>query len=114
MEKQVKAARRKKRANIKIEGTKERPKISVFRSNRYIYAQAINDEKAETITFSSSRTLKTEQVKKTEIARMVGKDIGQKLIKKGIKQAVFARGSYAYLGRVKALAEGVREAGVKI
>lgn len=109
--------RRKRRVSRMISGTKERPRISVNRSNRFIYAQAIDDVARTTIvSVSSFLTRKTigKKDKKTIEAKQVGIALGKKLIEAKVKQAVFDRGQYAYSGRVKAVAEGLREAGIKI
>ncbi len=112
--------RRKRRISSKIKGIHDRPRISVFRSNYYIYAQAIDDENKGTITGYSSLLLKkskktTNQKKtKTDQAREVGLLLAGILKKKKITRAVFDRGSYVYKGRVKALAEGLRTGGLKI
>ena len=93
------------------------PRVSVFRSNRYIYLQAIDDEKKTTLAAFSSLMIKGEtgkKITKTEMARLTGEGLARALIKKGIKQAIFDRGSYGYLGRVKALTEGIRTGGIKI
>ncbi len=112
----IQRSRRKNRVRAVINGTAKMPRISVHRSNRYIYAQAIDDEKRVTMVYSSSFRVgrKAKKVKKTEDAKMVGKDLGKRLIEKGVKKAVFDRGSFAYLGRVKEVADGLREAGLKI
>lgn len=107
-----KKTRKKRRIGSKIIGTGERPRISVFRSNRYIYAQAIDDEKRITITSASS--LKEEKAKKTDHAKKVGLKLAKLLKEKNIYKAVFDRNIYPYKGRVKALAEGLREGGIKI
>jgi len=112
--------RRKRRIGSKIKGSHDRPRISVFRSNYYIYAQAIDDENRQTIAQYSSLLSKkskktTDQKKtKTEQAKEVGQVLAGILKKKKITRAVFDRGSYAYKGRVKALAEGLRKGGLKI
>ena len=108
--------RKKRRARSKIFGTSDVPKISVFRSNRYLYAQAIDDAKRTTIVSSSSnkKSSSKEKVVKTNQAKEAGKELAQKLLKKGIKKAVFDRGPYVYLGRVKAFVEGLREEGLQI
>lgn len=106
-------SRRKLRVSRNIFGTSSRPRISVFRSNRFIYAQAIDDEKRKTImTFSSVKLEKTR--KKTEDSFSVGQKLSKLLIEKGIKEGVFDRGKYSYKGRVKALAEGMRSEKFKI
>lgn len=106
--------KRKARVRAKIRGTAKRPRISVFRSNRYIYAQIINDEKGETLVAASTFDLKRDSKKKpkTERARQVGKILAQKALKMGIKKVVFDRDGYKYHGRVKALALGAREGGL--
>ena len=100
-----------------IHGTKVRPRISVFRSNKYTYAQAIDDDSRSTITSISSVALikKTkEKAVKTIIAKKLGVYLAEELMKKKIKAGVFDRGKYAYGGQVKAFAEGLREGGLKI
>jgi large subunit ribosomal protein L18 len=106
--------RRKRRVSSNIKGTNLKPRISIFRSNKYIYAQAIDDEKRITLANASSLALKDKKMKKTEKAKEVGKKLGKILLSKKINQAVFDRGWYSYLGKVKAVAEGLREAGIKI
>lgn len=107
--------RRKARTRSKIEGSAKRPRISIFRSNRYIYGQAVDDGKRVTIVaYSSTQLGKDKKNKKKEEAHQVGLGLGRALISKKIKNAVFDRGSYAYKGRVKELCDGIREAGVQI
>lgn len=108
--------RRKLRISKNLFGTAKRPRVTVFRSNKYIYAQAIDDEGRKTLASFSSLKFKVskEKSKKTEVAQKVGKELAKLLIDKKIKEAIFDRGSYAYNGRVKALAEGIREGGVTI
>jgi large subunit ribosomal protein L18 len=114
---QNKVIRRKIRISQKVRGSEIRPRISVFRSNINIYAQAINDVGRMTIASYSSKILKkqeTAKIKKSEQAKNVGLSLGKILLEKKVKTAVFDRGQYAYNGRVKALCEGLREAGIKI
>lgn len=111
--------RKIRKVRSKIKGTVDRLRISVFRSNRYIYAQVIDDVMKVTITQSSSLELKDHKkdsvrLKKTEDGKKVGIELAKKLLKKNIKKGVFDRGSYSYNGRVKALAEGLREGGIEI
>lgn len=110
--------RRKKRISGNIRGTKEKPRISVYRSNRYIYAQAIDDTTRTTITGASNVRLKKDEshvkAKKTDEAKKIGLVLAKALKEKKIESGVFDRGRYAYNGRVKALAEGLREGGLKI
>lgn len=107
---------RKIRRNIL--GTGKRPRIVVFASNRYTYAQAVDDVSRRTLTaFSSLVLLKSkdrEKKKKVEEAREVGLELAKILQKKKITQVIFDRNRYRYLGRVKALAEGLREGGLQI
>lgn len=108
---------RARRVRAKVKGSKLRPRLSVFRSNQHIYAQLINDDKASTIISISDSLLDKKLIKgkkKTEIARLVGKNLGEKAKKAGVKTIVFDRGGFAYHGRVKAIAEGLREIGIKL
>lgn len=108
--------RKKRQQSIrkKLSGTAERPRLCVFRSNRYIYAQLIDDTKQKVLFSYSSASLKdSKNKKKIEIALEVGKTIGKIAVDKGIKQVAFDRAGYKYHGRVKALADGARAAGLK-
>ncbi len=98
-----------------VHGTGDRPRLSVFRSNKEIYAQIIDDVKGITLAATSSKdkTLKVVKGTKTEIAAQVGKTIAEKAKKVGIETVSFDRGGYLYHGRVKSLAESAREAGLK-
>lgn len=111
--KNLQITRRQKRNRAKIYGTAEKPRLSVFRSNRYTYAQLIDDAKQTTLVSASAKEVESSG-KKTGLAKAVGKLIAEKAQKLGIKQAVFNKGSYLYHGRVKAVAEGARENGLKI
>ena len=109
-----KIARRNKiktRIRGKISGTPERPRMSVFRSNKGIYVQIIDDLAGNTLVASSSKGL--EGGTKTEVAAKVGADIAKKALDKGITQVVFDRNGYLFHGRVKSLADAAREAGLK-
>ncbi len=96
-------------------GTAERPRLSVYRSNKEIYAQVIDDNSGTTLVAASSRDkdLSKEKGTKTEIANLVGKALAEKAKKAGIEAVAFDRGGNLYHGRVKSLAEGAREAGLK-
>jgi large subunit ribosomal protein L18 len=96
-------------------GTAERPRMSVYRSNKEIYAQLIDDAKGITLAAASSRDKELSKAKgtKSEIASQVGKAIAEKALKAGIEKVAFDRGGNLYHGRVKSLAEGAREAGLK-
>ena len=108
---------RKKRSRFKISGTKEMPRLSVFRSNQWSYAQLIDDAEGKTLASASTREIKKtagDKNPKISSAKALGGLIAKKAEEKGIKQAVFDRGENKYHGRVKAVAEGAREAGLKI
>ena len=121
LEKQEKRKRRHKKVRAKISGTSKVPRLCIFKSNKYIYVQLIDDEKGKTILSSDDLKLKKTKTKaktssssgKVGLAREVGKIIAEKAVKKGIKNIVFDRSGYKYHGRVKALAEGAREGGLK-
>jgi len=104
--------RRKKRVRAKISGTKLIPRLSVFRSNKSMYVQIINDKDGKTIISAHSNEIKKKS-KKTEISFELGKIIAKKALEKNIEKIIFDRSSYKYHGRVKALAEGAREGGLK-
>ena len=103
----------------KINGTVEVPRVSVFRSAKHIYAQLIDDTAETTLLQASTmfpetkKRLSGENMKKTDLAKEVGKHLGEMAVEKGIKKVRFDRGGYAYHGRVKSLADGIREAGVE-
>lgn len=103
----------RQRIRKKISGTSECPRLSVFRSNKQIYAQVIDDQKGHTIAAASSRELEGGKLKKIEIAAEVGKRIAEKAAAAGVTQVIFDRGGYLYHGRVKSLAEGARNGGLK-
>jgi len=105
----------KNRIRKVISGTGSQPRLSVFRSNKEIYAQIVDDVTGETLSAASSRDKDISSGKgtKIEIATMVGKSVAEKAIKAGISTISFDRGGYLYHGRVKSLAEGAREAGLK-
>lgn len=96
----------------KIQGTEERPRLTVFRSNKQIYAQVIDDLNGRTLAAASSLKL-TENASKKEIAAKVGELIAQKAQEAGVSAVVFDRNGYLYHGRVRELAEGARNAGLK-
>jgi len=99
----------------KINGSPEIPRLSVFRSNKDIYAQLIDDKSGNTIVSYSSRnkSIKGTKGTKVEIAKQVGINLGKAAVEKGIKSVVFDRSGFLYHGRVKALADGAREEGLK-
>lgn len=111
-ERKLRIRRRIRKVSV---GTSDRPRLSVFRSNSAIYAQVIDDRNGVTLVAASSRDKDLAKTKgnKSEIATMVGKAIAEKAKKAGIEKVAFDRGGNLYHGRVKFLAEGAREAGLK-
>ncbi len=104
---------RKKRVRSKVVGTSERPRLSVFRSNKYIKLQVIDDSQHKTLLCISDLDLdKKKKLTKTKKAHEIGKKLAEIAKKKKIKKVVFDRCGYAYCGRVKAVAEGVRKGGL--
>jgi large subunit ribosomal protein L18 len=103
------------RIRKKIEGSAESPRLAVFRSNKEIYAQVIDDISGKTLAAASSldKDLKKAKGTKTDIAKTVGKAVGEKAKKAGVEKVIFDRSGYLYHGRIKALAEAAREAGLK-
>jgi large subunit ribosomal protein L18 len=114
----TKAKRRQrihKRIRKKVRGTAARPRLSIYRSNREIYVQVIDDVTGRTLAAANSRTAGVDSSQnKTEQAKQVGQALGEQLKSHNIDNVVFDRGGYLYHGRVKALADGVREAGIKL
>jgi large subunit ribosomal protein L18 len=112
--------RRHVRVRAKVSGTAMRPRIAIFRSNRFTYAQVIDDAIGKTIISISDhqskteKTNKTAKIKKTENAATTGKKLALAMKEKGITKAVLDRGGFKYHGRVKALADSLRENGIKI
>jgi large subunit ribosomal protein L18 len=122
----MKIASRKSRKNLRhkrvrklINGSAQRPRLSVFKSSKHIYAQIIDDSAMNTLVSASSLTpkviegLKKDNKGKTDTANAVGKYLGELALAKGIKEVSFDRGGYPFHGRVKSLADGAREAGLK-
>jgi large subunit ribosomal protein L18 len=109
--------KRKKRTRGKVAGTAERPRLAVFRSARHIYVQAVDDEEGRTMAEASTRSKELVEaiakMKKTAAASEVGKLMAKKLLAMKIDTAVYDRGRFLYHGRVKALADGARAAGLK-
>lgn len=110
---------RHKRVRRKISGSAERPRLSVFKSSKHIYAQIIDDVNGTTLVSASSQTpeireaLAKEKVKKVDAAKIVGKHLGELAVSKGIESVSFDRGGYPYHGRIKSFADAAREAGLK-
>ena len=101
------------RIRRKLQGTSERPRLNVYRSLNHIYAQIIDDHKGETIVSASSLASKQKTGGNVASAKEIGKAIAQAAVAKGVKRVVFDRGGYLYHGRVKALADAAREAGLE-
>jgi len=106
-------AKIKRRIRKNISGTSEMPRLSVFRSNKQIYAQIIDDTTGKTIVSASSYNNKAVSGNKSDQAAVVGKEVAEKAIKAGITKVVFDRNGYLYHGRVKSLADSARENGLK-
>ncbi len=109
--------RKAARNRAKLHGTATQPRLSVFRSNKYLHAQLIDDNAGKTLVSASTRASeagKGAKNAKIMLAEVLGQSIAKKAVEKGIKKAIFDRGSYKYHGRVKALAEGARAGGLKI
>ena len=108
--------KRKKRIRKKIHGTTDRPRLSVFRSARHIYAQIIDDSQGHTLMTASTMDHQAKDAPKFEskvdAAKFVGKLVGERALDQGIKKVVFDRNGFLYHGRVKSLSEGAREAGL--
>ena len=106
-----KRARLHKKIRSRVSGTGERPRLAVFRSNRYMYAQLIDDTLQITLASASDISL-NDKMTKVERARTVGKKLAEEAKKKNIAAVVFDRGGFSYRGRVQALADGAREGGL--
>lgn len=102
---------RHERIAKKIRGTAVCPRLVIFRSNKFTYAQLIDDEARKTI--ANAGNMKEKPIKKLETAKKIGIELAKKAIEKGVKECIFDRAGYKYHGRVKAVAEGAREGGLK-
>jgi large subunit ribosomal protein L18 len=105
--------KRRRRVRAKVHGTAERPRISVFRSNRGIFAQLIDDDSGRTLAASSWTEGDLRGLKPMEQAKRVGEALARRAGEAGIEEVVFDRGGYQYHGQVRALAEGAREGGLR-
>jgi large subunit ribosomal protein L18 len=101
------------RIRAKLSGTTERPRLNVYRSLNHIYVQVIDDQKGETLVSASTLQAKSKSGGNVAAAKEIGKTIAEQAVAKGIKRVVFDRGGYLYHGRVKALADAAREAGLE-
>lgn len=115
LSKNARRARIHNRIRKIVSGTTERPRLAIFRSNKEIYAQVIDDVTGKTIVAASSRDkgISSEKGSKSEIATLVGKSVAEKAISAGVSTISFDRGGSLYHGRIKSLAEGAREGGLK-
>ena len=113
--KNVNRKARHERVRKKISGTPERPRLNVYRSGKHMYAQVIDDISGTTLVSASTldKSLNLESTSNAEAAKAVGELVGKKALEKGIEEVVFDRSGYIYHGRVKELAEGARESGLK-
>ncbi len=108
-------AKVKARIRRKITGTLERPRVTLFRSNRFLYIQCVDDTQRHTLLGMNSKNEASFKGKNTvDQAKAFGKLFGEKLVAKGVKRCLFDRSGYLYHGRVKALAEGLRESGIQM
>jgi large subunit ribosomal protein L18 len=110
---QLTRIRRHNRVRSKVSGTAERPRLSVFRSNRGMFLQLIDDRAGKTLASAAVKEVKDKKLNKTEVALELGKILASKAVAKKIDQAVFDKGAYKFHGRVKAAAEGARAGGLK-
>ena len=110
--KQLKRERRRKKIRAKVSGTAARPRLSVFKSNKGMYLQLIDDVSGKTLVSARTGELKDAKGKKTDISFELGKMLAGKAAEKGIKGIVFDRGGYKFHGRVKAAADGAKEGGL--
>lgn len=112
--KQLRRQRVKRGIRGKIDGTPERPRLTVFRSNRHIYAQLIDDRAGHTLASASSLRDDIDGESSVAVSKEVGKVLAERAKENGIERAVFDRNGYRYHGRIRALAEGAREAGLNV
>jgi large subunit ribosomal protein L18 len=112
-DKKTKRQRRHTKVRAKIHGTKDKPRLCVFRSINHIYAQLIDDGEGKVLISISDKEIKKPKINKTEIAKEVGKLVAKKALEKKIETVVFDRGGFIFHGRIKAVADGAREGGLK-
>jgi len=111
--KREKRYKRHRRVRAKVAGTKDCPRLSVFRSNQHTYIQIIDDAVGKILVSASDVKVKKAKLSKLETAKKIGKEIAKNCLKQNIKKVIFDRGGYKYHGRIKAVAEGAREGGLK-
>ena len=109
---------RHKRVRARVQGSSKRPRIAVFKSNQYIYAQVIDDETGKTLAsmsnYGGKKSKPKTKDKKSEEASRVGESLAEKIKKMGVTEAVFDRGGFKFHGRIKAVADGLKKGGIKI
>jgi large subunit ribosomal protein L18 len=105
--------RRHRRVRARVAGTPARPRLAVYRSNRGIYAQVIDDDAGRTLVSASTQTLEGASGSKSDRATAVGREVARRALEAGVERVVFDRGGYLYHGRVKALADGARAGGLE-
>jgi large subunit ribosomal protein L18 len=105
--------RRHRRVRGRVAGTPARPRLAVYRSNRGIYAQVIDDDAGRTLAAASTQTLDGVSGSKSDLATAVGREVARRALEAGVERVVFDRGGYLYHGRVKALADGARAGGLE-
>lgn len=110
-QKAIQRSRRRARIRAKVYGTSRKPRLSVYKSNNYVYGQLIDDERAHTIAAALSRT--AEGATDTERAYNAGKALAEAAVQDGVQTVVFDRGGFVYTGRVQAFADGAREGGLQ-
>ncbi|MBV9349351.1 MAG: 50S ribosomal protein L18 [Patescibacteria group bacterium] len=103
--------RRHARIRARVSGSQERPRLAIFRSNKFVYAQIIDDERGVTLASASSKDIEGKTM--SEDAKMVGERIAKAALERGVKKVVFDRGGFTYSARVRALAEAARAAGLE-
>jgi large subunit ribosomal protein L18 len=112
--KQQRRLRRRRRVRAKLRGTAERPRLSVYRSNRGIFAQLVDDDSGTTLAAVNWTESDLRKLSRMEQAKAAGETLAKRAADAGVTSCVFDRGGYRYHGRVKALAEGAREGGLKL
>jgi large subunit ribosomal protein L18 len=100
------------RVRSKVSGSTARPRLSIYRSNKHIFAQIIDDEKNISLVGVSSQHIKDKKLSKTAISEEIGKKLAEKALEKGVKEVVFDRGGYKYHGRIKTFADSARNSGL--
>jgi len=103
-------ARRHRRGRARVSGTDKKPRLAVFRSNRFLYVQLIDDERGATLASASSQNMQGKSM--MEAAKIVGENIAKKALEKGVTAVVFDRGGFTYTGRIKVLADSARAGGL--